>query len=80
MASPVILGMLEHLGVELPLSVMGLGAESVSNVHSWCRFKLEEIPPVSGQEGVPASLNLRAPSYSMLGQMLWPPHLWSWEC
>ena len=32
--SPMILGMLEHLGVELPLGVVGLGVEQVPKVCS----------------------------------------------
>ena len=32
--SPVILGMLEHLGVDLPLGIMGPGAEPVPKVCS----------------------------------------------
>jgi hypothetical protein len=31
--------------------------------------------------GAPVSLNPRASQLLwMFGQMLWPPHLWSWEC
>jgi hypothetical protein len=33
-AFPVILRVLEHLGVELPLGVVGLGAESAPKVYS----------------------------------------------
>ena len=32
-SSPVILGMLEHLGVEHPLGVLGLGVEPVPKVY-----------------------------------------------
>ena len=33
-SSPVILGVLEHLGVKLPLVVVGLGAEPSPKVYS----------------------------------------------
>lgn len=41
--SPVILGILEHLGVKLPLVVMGLGAEPAPKVCSEHRFIPEDI-------------------------------------
>ena len=34
-SSPLILGVLEHLGVELPLGVVGLAAEFVPKVLLW---------------------------------------------
>ena len=34
---PLILGQLEHLGVELPLGVLGLAVEFVPKVCSWCQ-------------------------------------------
>ena len=40
-ASPVILGMSEHLGVKLPLGVVGVSAEPVPQNHSGHKFKLE---------------------------------------
>jgi hypothetical protein len=38
-SSPVVLDMLEYLGVELPLGVVGLGMEPVSKVCSGYRFR-----------------------------------------
>lgn len=40
-ASHVMLGMLEHLGVELPLDVLEENAEPAPQVCSGCRFKPE---------------------------------------
>lgn len=37
-SSPLILGVLEHLGVGLPLGVLGMGAEPVVKVCSGHRF------------------------------------------
>ena len=74
----MILDVLEHLGVELPLGVVGLGAELAPNVCSGHLFRLEGTR-TTGQAGIPASLD---PQGSQLlsyvwadGQMLWPPHL-----
>lgn len=40
-SSPLILGVLEHLGVGLPLGVVGVGAEPVPKVCSGHWFRLE---------------------------------------
>jgi hypothetical protein len=60
---PVILGVLEHLEVELPLGIVGVGAEPAPQVCSGCRFKLEGIH-ATGQAWVPEFLGARGPSYS----------------
>ena len=54
-SSPLILGMLEHLEVELPLGVVGLGVEPAPKVHSEHRLR-QEGTCVTGLTGVPASL------------------------
>ena len=41
---PVILGVSEHLGVRLPLGVVGVGVDPEPQVCSGFRFKLEEGP------------------------------------
>lgn len=41
MASTVILGILEHPGFRLPLGIVGVGAESASQVCFGCCFKPE---------------------------------------
>ena len=46
-ASPVILSVLEHLGVELPLGVVGLGAEPEPKFCSGHRFRPEGTNYVS---------------------------------
>jgi hypothetical protein len=51
----MILGMSQLLGVQLPLCVVGLGAELMPKVCSGHNFKLEETCD-SGQEGVFESL------------------------
>ena len=48
-ASPLILGVLEHLEMELPQNVVGLGTEPIPKVCSWCKFKLEEPVPLFAQ-------------------------------
>ena len=42
-SSPLILSVLDHLGVELPLCVVGLGAEPGSKVCSGHRLRLEGL-------------------------------------
>jgi hypothetical protein len=42
-SSPVILGMLENLGVELPLSVVGFGVELVPKVCLWHGLRPEVV-------------------------------------
>lgn len=39
----MILGVLEHLGIELHLAVVGKDADLVSEVCSGCRFKLGRL-------------------------------------
>ena len=60
---PVVLGMLEHLGVELPLGVVGLAVEFVPKVCSGHQLRPEGTC-ATGQEGVPVSLDPTCPSYS----------------
>ena len=61
-SSPTILGMFEHLGVELPWGVVGLGAELLPNVCSGHQLRLEGTYTPE-QVGVPSSLNSGGPSY-----------------
>lgn len=65
-ASPVILDVSEHLGVELPLSVVGVGEATVPQVNSGhqCKPYKPGRTPDSSWTGVLASLNLGGPSYS----------------
>jgi hypothetical protein len=48
-SSPVILGMLEYLGVELPLGVVGMSADPAPKVHSghWLRLEGKYISSLS---------------------------------
>ena len=62
-SSPVILGMLEHLRLELALSVVRLSVEPVPKVCSGHRLRLEETS-VTVWAWVPVSLDPRGPSYS----------------
>jgi hypothetical protein len=52
----VILGVLEHLGVELPLGVVGLGVEPAPKFFSRHRLRLEGTC-TTGWVAVPVSLN-----------------------
>ena len=71
---PMILGMLEHLGVKLPLGVVGLGAELVTKLCS--RYLLRQEGTLKlAEQWVPASLDSCFQLFLVLGQMLRPPHL-----
>ena len=59
----MILGVSKPLGVELPVDVVGVGAEPVPQVCSSNRFKLEGTH-ATGWMGVPGSLDPRSPRYS----------------
>jgi hypothetical protein len=59
----VILGVLEHLRVELLLGVVGVGAELVSKLCSGYGLRPEGIH-ATGQEGVPEYLYPAGLSYS----------------
>lgn len=52
--SPVMLGILQHLGLELPLAVMGLGEEPLPKVYVEPWFRLEGTC-VSDWASVPVS-------------------------
>lgn len=68
----MILGVLEHLRVELPLGVVGLCAEPVPKVCSGHRFRPEGTH-ATGQVGGPVSLDPRGTQLlQVLRQMLWP--------
>ena len=58
---PLILSVIEHLGVELLLSVVGLGEEFAPKVCSVCRPR-QTVRNWSG--GVPVCLGPTGPSYS----------------
>ena len=70
----MVLGVLEHLGVELLLGVVGLVAEFEPNVCSGHQLRPEGICATGWVEfPVPGSLWFQL--LPVLGQMLCPPHL-----
>jgi hypothetical protein len=70
LAFPVILGILEHLGVWFPLGVVGVGAEPALQVCFGHRFRPKELVPQAGQEFMHPWI-LGGPSYSWCwGQIL----------
>jgi hypothetical protein len=70
---PLILGMLEHLGVELPLGVV----EFAPKVCSGCWSRQTRRNPCHWSGGVPVCLGSSGLSYYRCwGLMLCPPHLW----
>jgi hypothetical protein len=73
----LIQGVLEHLGVELSLGVVGLCVEPSPNICSgyWLRKN-----PCHWPGGDLSPWILGVPVLLVLGQMLWPPHLRSWAC
>ena len=60
-AIPIILGVLEHLGVWLPLVIVVMGAAPAFQVCSEYRFKLQGICATGGVE-VPPFLDPGCPS------------------
>jgi hypothetical protein len=71
-SNPVILGLLEYLGVELLPGVVGLAVGFVPKVCSGHQPRLEE-PLVGWSSWVPGSYWSQL--LQVLGQMLCPPHL-----
>ena len=74
---PVILGILEHLGLELLLDVVGLAAEFESKVCSGYRPRLEGTC-ASGQAEFLGTWVLLVQLLPVLGQMLCPPFMTSY--
>ena len=61
---PMILGVLEHLGVELPLGVVGLGAKLMPKVCSGYQLRQIRRNLCHRSGGVPVCLGPTGPSYS----------------